>query len=170
MTAGRGIPRGLQGVNIMRKIEKVVIRRMTAEDISRVLEVERACFSDPWSADVFHATLLLPYAHYYVAEITEEDGTSRIVGECGVRDIVGEGEITNVAVHPGWQGYGIAGKMLDTLLAESLKQGMTAFTLEVRAGNMPAIALYRKFGFRTEGIRTGFYDNPVEDALIMWRR
>ena len=83
-------------------LDKIVIRRMTPEDIGRVLEVERACFSKPWSAEVFSATLLLPYAHYYVAEITQQDGTSRIIGECGVRDIVGEGEITNVAVHPDW--------------------------------------------------------------------
>lgn len=151
-------------------LDKIVIRRMTPEDIGRVLEVERACFSKPWSAEVFSATLLLPYAHYYVAEITQQDGTSRIIGECGVRDIVGEGEITNVAVHPDWQGLGVAGKMLGTLLAESLDKGMTAFTLEVRAGNLPAIALYIKFGFHTEGIRTGFYDEPVEDALIMWCR
>ena len=47
---------------------------------------------------------------------------------------------------------------------------MTAFTLEVRAGNRPAIALYEKYGFHTEGIRAGFYEKPVEDALIMWRR
>ena len=140
----------------MRKIEDIVIRRMTADDIGQVLEVERA--------------LLLPYAHYYVAEITEENGTARIIGECGVRDIVGEGEITNVAVHPDWQGMGVAGKMLGTALERSLQEGMTAFTLEVRAGNRPAIALYKKFGFHTEGIRADFYDKPVEDALIMWRR
>ena len=95
----------------MRKIEDIVIRRMTVDDIGQVLEVERACFSEPWSAEVFSATLLLPYAHYYVAEVTEEDGAARIIGECGVRDIVGEGEITNVAVHPDWQGMGVAGKM-----------------------------------------------------------
>ena len=142
----------------MREIEDIVIRRMTADDIGQVLEVERACFSEPWSAEVFSATLLLPYAHYYVAEITEENGTARIIGECGVRDIVGEGEITNVAVHPDWA------------LERSLQEGMTAFTLEVRAGNRPAIALYKKFGFHTEGIRADFYDKPVEDALIMWRR
>ena len=116
------------------------------------------------------ATLLLPYAHYYVAEITDEDGTQKIIGECGVRDIVGEGEITNVAVHPDWQGFGIASRMLGDVLARSLEEGMTAFTLEVRAGNRPAIALYEKYGFRTEGIRADFYDKPVEDALIMWRR
>ena len=149
---------------------KILIRRMTADDIEKVLVVERACFSHPWSAEVFSATLLLPYAHYYVAEITEEDGTQRIVGECGVRDIVGEGEITNVAVHPDWQGFGIASRMLGDVLARSLEEGMTAFTLEVRAGNRPAIALYKKYGFHTEGIRADFYDKPVEDALIMWRR
>jgi ribosomal-protein-alanine N-acetyltransferase len=60
--------------------------------------------------------------------------------------------------------------MLGTALERSLQEGMTAFTLEVRAGNRPAIALYKKFGFQTEGIRADFYDKPVEDALIMWRR
>ena len=87
-----------------------------------------------------------------------------------MRDIFGEGEITNVAVHPDFRGAGIAGRMFGTLIEESLLRGMTAFTLEVRAGNLPAIALYRKFGFGTEGVRAGFYENPVEDALIMWRR
>ncbi len=153
---------------------KLTIRRMTAEDIGQVVKVERACFSEPWSEEVFHATLLLPYAYYYVAEITADDGNggsgSRIIGECGVRDIVGEGEITNVAVLPEFQGSGIASRMLRTLLDDSIKRGMTAFTLEVREGNDPAVSLYRKFGFITEGIRTGFYENPVEDALIMWKR
>ena len=116
----------------MRKIEKIVIRRMTREDISRVLEVERACFSEPWSAEVFSATLLLPYAHYYVAEVTEEDGTARIIGECGVRDIVGEGEITNVAVHPDWQGMGVAAKTLGAAYARSLQEALPTFSTAVR--------------------------------------
>lgn len=154
----------------MTESSNITIRRMVKEDIDKVLEVERACFSDPWSRDVFTATLLLPYAYYYVAEITLENSEKRIVGECGVRDIVGEGEITNVAVHHDFRGTGIAGRMMQTLLAESVERGMTAFTLEVRAGNEPAVSLYRKLGFRTEGIRAGFYENPVEDALIMWRR
>ena len=150
--------------------ERITVRRMTAEDIEQVLEVERACFEDPWSREVFHATLLLPYAYYYVAEITRGSGETRIVGECGVRDIVGEGEITNVAVHHDFRGNGIARRMLETLLKEAVARGMTAFTLEVRAGNRPAIELYRGFGFRTEGVRANFYERPVEDALIMWRR
>lgn len=154
----------------MPKERKIRVRRMTAEDIAQVLEVERASFSDPWSAESFAATLLLPYAHYYVAEAETDGGALKIVGECGVRDIFGEGEITNVAVHPGWRGLGIAAMMLGTLLEESRQKGMKAFTLEVRAGNRPAVRLYRKFGFHTEGIRADFYEKPVEDALIMWRR
>lgn len=149
---------------------EITVRRMTAEDIEQVLEVERASFSQPWSAEVFSATLLLPYAHYYVAELSDDSGNTRIIGECGVRDIFGEGEITNVAVLPKFRGAGVAGRMLGALLKDSLEKGMTAFTLEVRAGNRPAIALYRRFGFVTEGVREGFYDEPVEDALIMWRR
>ena len=150
--------------------ERITVRRMTAEDIEQVLEVERACFEDPWSREVFNATLLLPYAYYYVAEITRGSGETRIVGECGVRDIVGEGEITNVAVLYDFRGKGVARRMLETLLIEASAKGVRSFTLEVRAGNKPAIELYRRFGFRTEGVRAGFYEKPVEDALIMWRR
>ena len=54
--------------------ERLTIRRMTAEDIRQVVTVERACFSEPWSEEVFNATLLLPYAYYYVAELTEDNG------------------------------------------------------------------------------------------------
>lgn len=150
--------------------DRIAVRRMAPDDIEQVLTVERACFSDPWSRDVFSATLLLPYAYYYVAELTGDDGVARIVGECGVRNIFGEGEITNVAVHPLYRGLGIAARMMGTLIEESLLLGITAFTLEVRAGNRPAIGLYQKFGFQTEGVRAGFYEKPVEDALIMWRR
>ena len=141
---------------------KLTIRRMTAEDIGQVVKVERACFSEPWSEEVFHATLLLPYAYYYVAEITADDGNSGCEHSSGFGgDHGGSAE---------FQGSGIASRMLRTLLDDSVKRGMTAFTLEVREGNDPAVSLYRKFGFITEGVRTGFYENPVEDALIMWKR
>lgn len=154
----------------MRAGSEITVRRMESGDIAQVLEVERACFSEPWSAEAFSATLLLPYAYYYVAETRGEDGERRVIGECGVRDIMGEGEITNVAVLPNYRGLGIARIMFGHLMKESLQRGMTAFTLEVRAGNAPAIALYKRYGFHTEGVREKFYEKPVEDALIMWRR
>ena len=152
---------------------QLIIRRMTKEDIPGVLEVERASFSEPWSYEIFNATLLLPYAYYYVAEAVFGEGEgnrSVIAGQCGVRDVLGEGEITNVSVLPAFRGQGISRKMLGRLFEEAGERGTGTFTLEVRAGNTPAIRLYESFGFKTEGIRRAFYRDPVEDALIMWKR
>ena len=202
-----------------------IIRRMREEDIPQVVEIEKTAFSRPWSKSIFKATLLLPYAAYYVAvEDKEEEnressgGTlmaggsadsgkpddaleadesadsrnpdetlkagmsadsgkpdenmepGKIVGMCGVKKIFEEGEISNVAVHPDFRGKGISRKMLNILMREAREDGVQAFTLEVRAGNGIAINLYESLGFRTEGVRRGYYDHPKEDGLIMWQR
>lgn len=158
----------------------VRIREMNAEDLPGALEVEKACFSEPWSEKVYRATLLLDYTSYYVAEITEEGlspvfekagfSGSRILGTIGLKNIAGEGEVTNVAVLPSWRGLGIAGRLMERLLSEAYGSGIDTFTLEVRAGNVPAIRLYESFGFQAEGRRRDFYDRPREDALIYWKR
>lgn len=142
-----------------------MIRRMTYADLDQVAANEALCFSTPWSRAALEQTLSRKEAVYLVAE---EDG--RVVGHCGVTDIVGDGEITNVAVHPGYRGKGIGRELLAALLAEGEKAGITAFTLEVRAGNQAAVHLYEKAGFVSAGVRPGFYDRPKEDALIMWKR
>ena len=172
-----------------------IIRRMREEDIPQVVEIEKTAFSRPWSKSIFKATLLLPYAAYYVAveEKEEENRESsggalmagvsadsgkpdenmepgKIVGMCGVKKIFEEGEISNVAVHPDFRGKGISRKMLNILMREAREDGVQAFTLEVRAGNGIAINLYESLGFRTEGVRRGYYDHPKEDGLIMWQR
>ncbi len=162
----------------------VHIRHMIKADAAQAAAIESVCFSDPWSKESFEASLLLPYATYYVAEIDSEinaeneekseGGTAvwqhRIVGICGVRKIMGEGEITNVAVLPTHRRCGIAEEMLTCLLGESRDEGVDDFTLEVRSGNEPAIRLYERLGFVSEGTRPQFYRNPQEDALIMWLR
>lgn len=142
-----------------------MIRRMTRADLDQVAANEALCFSTPWSRTALEQTLSRKEAVYLVAE---EDG--RVVGHCGVTDIVGDGEITNVAVHPDYRGRGIGRELLAALLAEGEKAGITAFTLEVRAGNRAAVHLYEKAGFVSAGVRPGFYDRPKEDALIMWKR
>ena len=187
-----------------------IIRRMREEDIPQVVEIEKTAFSRPWSKSIFKATLLLPYAAYYVAvEDKEEENREssggilmaggsadsgkpddalkagapadsgkpdeniepgKIVGMCGVKKIFEEGEISNVAVHPDFRGKGISRKMLNILMREAREDGVQAFTLEVRAGNGIAINLYESLGFRTEGVRRGYYDHPKEDGLIMWQR
>lgn len=148
------------------------IRRMREEDIPQVVEIEKIAFSRPWSRSIFKATLLLPYAAYYVAVQEKNDlpEAQRILGMCGVKKIFEEGEISNVAVHPDFRGNGISRKMLEMLMREAREDGVRAFTLEVRAGNSIAIRLYESLGFRTEGVRRGYYDHPVEDGLIMWQR
>lgn len=151
--------------------ETVRIRRMTAQDIDAAMPVEEASFSRPWTKQTFHATLLLPYAMYFVAECGGSGGQDkRIVGMCGLRNIAGTGEITNVGVLPAFRRRGIARMLLAETIREGGKAGTQEFTLEVREGNAAAIALYSSFGFSVEGRRKGFYEAPAEDALIMWRR
>ena len=163
------------------------IRRMREEDIPQVVEIEKIAFSRPWTKSIFKAVLLLPYAAYYVAVEDGETGADavntvltgqesaefvpgKIVGVCGVKKIFEEGDISNVAVHPDYRGRGISRKMLEVLMREACEDGVQAFTLEVRAGNEIAVNLYGSLGFCTEGIRPRFYEDPVEDGLIMWKR
>ena len=138
---------------------------MTENDIKRVAQLESEIFSDPWSEKVYRETFVIPGVEYVVA--CDED---TIIGAAGVRNIVGTGEITNVMVLPGYRKKGIGRKMMLDLLERGKKLGAKEFTLEVRAGNKTAIGLYESLGFAGEGIRPGYYNNPKEDALIMWLR
>lgn len=138
---------------------------MEAADVEAASVIEREVFSMPWSAEDFLEMVEADYASYYVAECGEE-----IVGCCGIRNIAGEGEITNVVVSPRHRRRGIARKMMEYMLKEAAENGIGDCTLEVRCSNLPAIHLYEGLGFQGEGVRPGFYDKPKEDALIMWKR
>ena len=102
----------------------------------------------------------------YLVGLMEEE----VVASCGLRNIVGDGEITNVVTKSSARGRGIGEQMLLKLLEEGTAMGVEAFTLEVRKSNDAAIHLYEKLGFVTEGVRKNFYEDPTEDALIMWKR
>lgn len=128
-------------------------------------KIESEAFSMPWSARDFLEMVEADYAYYYVAELDGE-----IAGCCGIRNIAGEGEITNVVVAAGHRKKGIARKLMEYMLERAKENGIGDCTLEVRVSNRPAIRLYESFGFKGEGIRPGFYEKPKEDALIMWKR
>ena len=145
----------------------MIIRPMELRDVEAVAEIEKICFTTPWSENAYRDTLSNENALYLVAETKD---TKMIVGMCGVLKILDEGDISNVAVHPDYRRKSIAKQMMEELLSRGQKFGIDAFTLEVRAGNEAAVKLYEYFGFKTEGLRTRFYDKPVEDALIMWKR
>ena len=143
----------------------LLIREMRAADVEAVSKIESEAFSMPWSARDFLEMVEADYAYYYVAEA---DGN--LAGCCGIRNMAGEGEITNVVVAADYRKKGIGRKMMEYMLERAKENGMGACTLEVRVSNRPAIRLYESLGFKGEGVRPGFYDKPKEDALIMWKR
>lgn len=145
---------------------EIKIRSMTLKDAPAAAALERACFSEPWSENAYLSTLVNENAVYLVAE--KDDG--ELIGICGLLDILGEGDISNVAVAENFRRQKIAERMLTELLKRGKERGITAFTLEVRASNEAAIRLYEKFGFVSEGRRKNFYEKPREDALILWKR
>jgi len=147
----------------------MIIRQMRPEDVKAVAEIERECFSMPWSEKAYSDTLQNADALYLVAE-TDKEAVSRIMGMCGMLKLVDEGDISNVAVHPDYRGRHVAKAMMTELLRRGCEMGIVSYTLEVRAGNEAAISLYRGLGFQVEGVRKRFYEKPVEDALIMWKR
>lgn len=143
----------------------MIIRQAVAADAGDIYEIENLCFPDPWSMEsLLYELEHNPRAFYIVAELE-----GQVVGYAGLWWIGDEGHITNVAVRPGFRnrriGQGIVGVMIDF----TTEQGIKHHTLEVRKSNEAAIGLYEKFGFRTEGVRKGYYRNNGEDALIMWR-
>lgn len=140
-------------------------RRMRAEDVPFISRLEEETFSMPWSAASFLQMIEKEDTAYFVAE---EDG--QLLGGCGLLLIAGEGNITNVVVAPGARRRGVATGLLTYLMEEGDRAGLTAYTLEVRVSNAAAIGLYEKLGFISEGIRPGFYEKPVEDAVIMWKK
>lgn len=145
--------------------DRIKIRPMTLADAASAAAAEQQCTVDAWSPKGYEETLRLPYAYYYVAELDGE-----IIGTIGLTILGGDGEISNVAVIPTYQRQGIAAHLMQAVLDRGRDLGTTDYTLEVRAANTAAIALYEHYGFVTEGIRKNFYTNPTEDALIMWRR
>lgn len=146
-------------------IAMINIRPMERADVEIISRLEEEAFSMPWSCDDFLEMINKEDARYYVAE-----AHGRVVGGCGVLMIAGEGNITNVVVEPKERNKGVAYQMLKRLIEDGYRNGLNAFTLEVRVSNACAIHLYEKLGFFSEGIRPNFYEKPTEDAMIMWKR
>ena len=139
-------------------------RRMKEKDLEQVVSIEKDTFSMPWSREDFFNSMNHP-SHIYVVACESDI----IYGYCGMWGIVGEGQINNVAVKKEFQGKGIGFSLVQFLLEEGYKQGLEAFTLEVRESNLSAIHVYEKVGFENVGIRKNFYDKPKENAVIMWK-
>ena len=142
------------------------VREMTAEDIEDAALLEKTNLGkEAWTRKQLIDALTRDDTIYLVAV-----KAGRIVGLCGVQNISGEGEITNVSVARDCRGEGIGYKMVKQLLERGAGIGIKDYTLEVRAANEPAIHLYERLGFVSEGVRPNFYDEPKDDAVIYWKR
>lgn len=142
-----------------------IIRQMESRDLEQVCRIEKENFTDPWTVNGFRDAISGNQTCFLVME---ENG--RMKGYCGAYIVCDEAEIVKVSVDSEFQNQKIATKLLMSLFRILQTRNITSFTLEVRAGNVPAIALYHKLGFHSEGIRPKGYEHPREDAVIMWKR
>ena len=136
--------------------------RMNESHVKAVAELEKLCFSEPWSENSVASELNNKLALWLVAE---EEG--RVAGYIGSQTCGDESDVMNVAVHPDFRRRGIAEALINDLVAQLNAIGSHSLTLEVRASNVPAISLYEKLGFAEVGRRKTYYRNPKEDALIL---
>ena len=146
-------------------MSEIIVRKMQPEDLLQVCEIEKDNFSLPWSEKSFLESMERNDTVFLVALNGEE-----VAGYLGCYCVAGEGEITNVAVKSSYRRQGIGGKLLETLYKEAKALHTQEFFLEVRESNEAAIGLYSRQGFVKEGVRKNFYEKPVENAVIMWKR
>jgi ribosomal-protein-alanine N-acetyltransferase len=141
----------------------LLIRRMRRVDLAEVMAIDQRCFPIPWSQNAFLAELGNVVGYYLVGE---EEG--RVVGYAGAWLVADELHLTTLGVAPAERGRALGSRLLAALLGEALRRGVRRATLEVRASNAAALALYARFGFTAVSRRRRYYSDNGEDALVMW--
>ena len=138
------------------------IRDVRPADLPQIAEIEKQCFSSPWTVETL-ATQLNPERYIFIAAVEEDC----ILGYVGLMYVQDEGYISNVAVAPACRRRGIGDLLIAGLEVRAQEKQLAFMTLEVRASNDPARALYQKHGFSDVGIRKNYYEKPREDAILM---
>jgi len=138
---------------------------MTEEHILEVARIEEESFSVPWSKNAFLESLKLEHSIFLTALYDGE-----IVGYIGMYKVFNDVDITNIAVSKEYRKKGVAKALMTEAFKRVKELGASGVMLEVRKTNLFAINLYEKFGFINIGIRKNFYEKPVEDAIIMWKK
>ena len=140
----------------------MIIEKMNAAHVSQIAQLEKLCFSDPWSEKSIESELSCRLSLWFVALEGET-----VVGYVGSQTVIDESDMMNIAVHPDYRRRGIAEKLIHALVSALGEKGSHGLTLEVRASNEVAISLYKKYGFEKVGLRPAYYRNPVENAILM---
>lgn len=138
------------------------IAPMEKIDVAKIAELEKLCFSAPWSENAIAEELDNENAHFLVARFDR-----KVLGYIGIHEVCGEAYIDNIAVNPDYRRLGLGEKLLQAAQKNAFDRGCEFVTLEVRKSNENAISLYKKIGYQTVGERKNFYTNPTENAVIM---
>lgn len=137
--------------------------------LPNVLELDQQCFGGLWTADGYQREIESPNSDLLILVAIADPSTAlQVVGLGCLWAILEEAHITLLGINPAYRRQGLGQLMLYGLLQSAHRRGLERATLEVRASNQEAIALYQKFGFRLAGQRRHYYPDD-EDALILWR-
>lgn len=144
-----------------------IVERLTRrEDLDGVLEIERASFNNPTTRDWYESELERPDVCYvYVIRTPQRP----VAGFCAFWKVLDQIHINNFAIHPAHRRQGLGRALLARVLEDAAAMGAPHATLEVRRSNTAALRMYERAGFSIVGVRTSYYTNPIEDALILSR-
>ena len=131
------------------------VRRMEVGDLLRAAALEQSSFSQPWSEKLLAEGLNSPLDTYFVCTCENE-----IAGYCVLRVLADEGELQRIAVFSEYRRQGVGRKLMEAMLAAAREEGASSVSLEVR----------EEYGFCQEAVRKKYYQEPEEDAVIMWNR
>jgi ribosomal-protein-alanine N-acetyltransferase len=140
-------------------------RPLELRDLSAIEEIELRSYPTPWSRSMFAGELAKPSS----MSLGAFEAGGRLLGYLIISRYVDAWHVMNVAVDPGERRKGIASALLTRLFELTADESRRGYTLEVRVSNIGAIKLYERLGFRSRGVRRGYYTDNREDALIMWR-
>jgi ribosomal-protein-alanine N-acetyltransferase len=147
---------------------RFLFRRMRLDDLERVMEIERAGFLHPWSADLFRRELTHDWSTILLATEPGRGGRPEaILGFVIYWLVHDEVHVLNIAVAEEARRQGVARSLLNEAVERGCKLGASVATLEVRRSNYPALELYRSLGYRQVGIRPNYYVDEGEDAIVM---
>ena len=146
----------------------IELRRLLLDDLREIEEIERRSYPTPWSRSMFAGELAKP-SSICLGAFQADDEEAALVGYLIVSRYVDAWHVMNVAVDPQHRGRGVGTMLLERLFDLTADDARRGYTLEVRVTNVKAIELYERLGFRSRGLRRGYYTDNREDALIMWK-
>lgn len=140
----------------------IEIKPLAAEHVAQIAQLEKVCFSDPWSENAISSELNNRLSFWLIATCGE-----MVMGYVGSQVVLGEADMMNLAVAPEHRRAGLGEQLVKELIEELKCRDCHSLTLEVRISNEAAISLYNKLGFTQVGKRPNYYFHPKEDALIL---